>query len=960
MSIVKTVFGKVDVVQSTFSRRNIELAIMAVAVLPSFLIFTLAAADIGNPLDLSAFTYPIILTGAFLIIHITLRIWAPGADPAILPIAYVLSCIGMAFLMRLAPDVMSYALSVGTAEKDLEFTPESVVKQCVFFAISAAALIAVIIATHRKFKMEQLAQYSFIFMVLAIVCLLSPLLPFIGLEVNGARSWIKIGPISGQPSEFAKIFMILGLASYMSEHRELLSIFTVKKGPFKFPDLPTLTPMLVMWVIAMVLIALEKDFGTALVLFAIFLAMLYVASGKKFYVIAGVLLVAIGVSLLLPFFGHVQTRIDNWLNPFADPQGSGYQMVQSLFSMADGDIFGVGIGLGLGYMIPASFTDCIFSVISEETGLFGASCVLLLYLSLAIRGYLTAARARSDFACLVAVGMTSMIVMQAFIIVAGLTRVIPLTGITLPFISQGGSSVLACFIAMAFIMRCGDEGTGVRTRMTNIFDKMDKKGVLGRYALGKRLTHTLVFLSLLYVVLIGALVSIMFIHAQEYREMPNNNHTMMHEADIKRGSISTIDGTVLAESTKPEDDPTAGYSRVYPAGDLASQVVGYTSQQYGSTGIEDACDNFLAGRSGKSIISTASGIIGNDVDGNNVTLTIDSRIQRAAQDALDGYTGACVVLDAKSGAILAMASAPTYAAGDFARVLEDAANGSGESVMVNRAIQSRYAPGSTFKTITAVAALENGISPDDVFSAPGEMDIAGKPVVNYEHEDLGDVSMADAYAYSSNTAFAQIGTQIGADKLVGKAHDFGFDRDFDFDLEVETSRMAVAEEMGEWELAWAAVGQPVGQSTANGPYATVMEMAMTGAAIANGGSIMKPYIVDGVYSQEGIKTYTALPSEFSRACSGSTASKMKKMMEGVVSYGTGGNAAIEGYTVYGKTGTAETSRDADDSWFVGCVDCGGTSVVVAMVLEEAKEHGDGMNAASHCRGVLESAIEVKQ
>ena len=944
---------------SRFTRRNIELALLVLAALPAFLIFALVAMGTGETVELTTFNYPIAILIIFLIAHIVTRIYAEGADPVPLVIAYILFNIGIAFLVRLAPDVLAYQIANGVKEPTI--TPESVFKQCIYLIAGIVFLVAVLVATHKKFKIEQLTGYWVVFMVVAIVLLASPIL--LGSTAsNGALNEIRIGPFSLMPGEFAKLFMVLGLASYMSQNREMLSIFTVQKGPVHLPDLRTLAPMLIMWAIAMLIIAFERDFGTAFVLFTVFLAMLYVATGKKFYAIVGILFVILGIAVLSNFVGHIQTRIDNWLDPFADPQGAGYQMVQSLYSLADGGIFGVGAGHGLSYWVPAIENDYIFTAIAEETGLFGGACVLMLYLSFAIRGFLTAARAKTDFACLVAVGMTSVIVFQAFIIVAGITRVIPLTGITLPFVCRGGSSIIASFIALAFIMRCGDEGTGVKTRMISFFDSLDKKNVLGRYALGKRLTHMVVVLSVLYAVLICSLITIMFIQAPEYQEMPGNNHTMVHQANVKRGTISTSDGVILAQSVESDEDPYSMYVREYPQGDLASQVVGYYSRQYGTSGIEDAYNNSLEGRTSNSFISSIDQLLGNTGAGNDVVLTIDSRIQRAAQDALSGEVGACVVLDARSGNVLAMASSPTYNAGEFAAVLEAAANGSDESSMVNRATQSRYAPGSTFKTITLATALEQGIAtPDTLLEAPGEMAIGEKPVVNYNHEELGTLTLAQAYAYSSNTAFAQLGLMIGSEKLVKGADAFYFDSELDFDLPIATSRMASAEGMDEWELAWAAVGQPVGKSTANGPYATVLEMALVGSAIANDGSIVQPHIVDGVYSPEGIRTAgTLMPTVISWACSPATASQVEEMMRGVVEYGTGSNAAIEGRVVYGKTGTAETSRSADDSWFVGYVDCGDSSIVIAMVLEEASVRGDGMNAAAHCKPVLETALAVKE
>ena len=918
---------------SSHKRRTIELWLLIIAALPSILLHVMFALNTGVEITPEVLAMPLAIFVAFLVLHIIGRFSAADADPAVLPVAYALTSIGLAFVNRLVPD--------------------TAIKQFIWMAVGAVLFIVTLLLT---FKMEKFAHKSYIFMAIGIVLMLTPMLPIIGTEINGSRIWLSLGPFSFQPGELAKVFIVLGVASYLAENRELLSVFTMKAGPFNLPDAKTLLPLLVMWGLAMAIIVLEKDFGTALVFFFVFLVMLYVATGKKFYVISGCLLVVIGVAVLLPFLSHVQVRIDNWLDPFADPQGMGYQMVQSLYSMADGGLFGTGIGLGMCDVIPYVENDYIFSAISEETGLAGAACVLLLYLTLAIRGYLVAARAKTDFASFVAVGMTSMLVLQTFIIVGGICRIIPLTGITMPFVSQGGSSLVSSFIALAFIVRCGDEGTGTQAEIVSSLSKMDKNGVLGRFALGKRLTRALVVLSILYVILMAGLISIMFIHAQEYQEMPGNGHTIARLADIKRGTIATSDGVVLAQSTKDESNPSASYVREYPSGDLASQVVGYWSDRFGTSGIENSYNDVLVGDRGNDGVESLVDLITRKKSvGNDVVLTIDADIQRSAQDAIDGYSGACVVLDATSGDILAMASGPTYNAADFESVLEAAANDSSDTSLLNRAIQTRYAPGSTFKTVTLAAALENNVANEDtVYAAPGEMDIGGGKVRNYEGKDLGEITLAEAYAASSNTVFAQVGVQEGANALVTQADKFGFDKELDIGLPTLTSRMP-GTDMLEWELAWAAIGQPVGEGEKNGPYATVLEMALVGAGIANDGTVMAPNIVSGAYAQNGTRSLDTPEYVLSRACSAETAHRVKNMMANVVNSGTGTAAAISETQVYGKTGTAETGRESDDSWFVGFIEKDGRKIVVAMILEEAYAHGDGQNAASHCAGVFKTA-----
>lgn len=917
------------------TRRNLELVLLCVAAPLVILLFAMLALNKGETLGLTTLGVPIGIFVAFIIAHIANRFLAPESDPAILPIVFALSGVGIAFVTRLAPELAA--------------------NQIVWLFVSVACMILVLVFSRH---LEKLANFKYTLMILGFLLLLSPLLPFVGTEIYGSRIWLSIGGFSFQPGELAKVVIVLFLASYLSANREMLSIFTWRLGPFRLPDIRTLAPMLVMWIIALLIVIFEKDLGSAVVFFFVFLAMLYVATGKKFYLITGLVLIVVGCVGAYLGFSHVQVRVSNWLDPFSDPQGTGYQMLQGLYSIADGDLFGVGIGRGLCEQIPVVESDFIFAAIAEECGLLGAAGVLLLYLSLAVRGYTTASRAKSDFSSMAAVGLTTTIVLQAFIIVGGVTRLIPLTGLTLPFVSQGGSSLLASFIAVGFLLRCGDEATGVGQEMANFTGIVGANSQLGRVALGKRLTHGIIILSLLFVALVANLTLIMVIQAADYQNMPGNNHTIAKQANIKRGSITTSDGVVLAESVEGED---GSYTRSYPAGDLASQVVGYYSTKYGTSGIESTYNDSLTGEQNYAtwldVLNQQAGIT---QPGNDLTLTINSTIQQAAQDAISGYTGACVVIDPRTGAVLAMASSPTYNASDYESVLEAASTDSSITSLLNRATQSQYAPGSTFKTVTLATALENGVaSEDSVYSSPGEMEIGGGLVTSFNNNALGDITLAQATAYSSNTVFAQLGVQMGADTLVAGADKFGFDTEMSFDLPLAKSVMGVPSQMSEWETAWAAVGQPVGDEDQIGPFATVLEMAMVGCGIANDGTIMHPYLVEGIYNANGQRSYTAESSVFQQAVSARTAERVGSVLQGVVEWGTGTAAQVDGVSVAGKTGTAETGRAADDSWFVGYAPADNPTVVVAIVLEEAIDSEYADNAAAKAQNVLQTALQIQ-
>ena len=914
------------------TRRNLELLLLVIAAPLVIVLFAMLLIHDGMVVTVENLAVPLGIFGAFLVAHIAVRVFAPGADPAILPITFALSAIGIAFVTRIVP--------------------EMAVRQVIWLYLGIACMVLVLVFLK---NIDRVAQYKYILVLLGILLLLSPMLPVIGHEENGSRLWLSLGSFSFQPGELAKICIVLFLAGYLAANRELLSVFTWKVGPFWLPDLRTLMPMVIMWALAFLVVVLEKDLGLALVLFAVFLVMLYCATGKKLYVVTGLLMAAIAAVALYGMFGHVQLRVAIWLDPFADAQNTSYQLAQCLFSIADGGMFGTGIGRGLGadIPIPYAYNDAIFAVIAEESGLLGAAGILLLYLSFAIRGMVVAARAKSDVSSFIAVGLTSIIVLQAFIIVGGITDLIPLTGITLPFIAQGGSSLLSSFIIVGFLLRCGDEGVGDGRDLMQT-STISSNSVLGRVALGKRLTATMIFLSLLFVALVANLTWWMVIHAEDVQQMPSNGHTLAKQAEGERGTISTYDGVVLAQSVEEDGH----YTRVYPAGTLASHIVGYASQQYGTAGIEAAYNETLQGNQDFATWSDALNMLaGVGNPGNDVTLTINSQIQKAAQQALEGNVGACIVMDPKSGAVLGLASAPTYDAADFEKLLADSAtNASDSSALFNRATQALYAPGSTFKMITLTAALEDGVATTEtVYNSPASIDIGNADVTNARDIAYGNITLARAMEVSSNTVFGQVGDELGSERLVNAANAFGFGTNPDFALPLAKSLMPDPSEMTTWETAWAACGEPVGEhESPAGPQATVLEMALTGCAIANNGTIMTPYLVDGIYNANGERSFSPTPTVFKQATSAQTAQQVRDAMLGVVTNGTGYPAAINGVEVAGKTGTAENGDGTTNMWFVGMAPADNPQVVVAIVIEK----GENSIAAYKAKDVLETSLAL--
>lgn len=935
------------------SRRTTELLLLIAAAFPVTLLYAMYVVTTGAALSFQTLAVPLGLFAAFAAAHIGVRIFAPGADPAILPVVFTLSGIGITFVTRLQPDA-----SLG---------------QVIFLFLGVALMVGTLAVVK---NLEVIKRYKYVLGIAGIILLVLPM--FIGTEIYGSKLWIKIGGFQFQPGEFAKVLIVLFLAGYLAENRELLSISNRTVLGIKFPRLRLLYPLFIVWGVCLLVVAFERDLGSALLFYTIFLIMLYVATGRASYVIIGLALLAVGAFGMYQIMSHVQVRVAIWLDPFSDAQNLGYQIVQSLFSLADGGLAGVGIGKGMADIIPVVASDMIFAAIGEEMGLLGGSAVLLLFMLFAVRGLTTAARAKSDLAAFSAAGLTAAISFQAFTIVGGVTKLIPLTGVTLPFMSQGGSSLLASFVIVALLLRAGDEATGRSTEIANTSTDLatagyrttvrgshmrrpaldtPESGLLGRVALANRLTRTVFLFTALFAVLIGNITYIQVIKASEYQDMPSNNHTINKARFIKRGSIITADGLTLAESIQQADGT---YARSYPNGNLAAHVVGYYSQQYGTMGIENTQNDTLTGSKDYSSWQNAlNSLAGISEPGNSVQLTIDSRIQRAAEQALAGRVGAIVALDPRSGAVLAWASAPTFDNTNIQAAIEAAnASGGADTSMYDRATLALYTPGSTFKVLTLASALENGLATlDTTYDSPGRMEIGGADVVSIGERGHGKISLAKAFALSSNTVFGQVADGLGAEKLVATARAFGYGQQLGLDFTTAASVMPNPEEMTEWELAWAGAGQPVGQGHTPGPQATVMQNALMAATIANNGIAMNPYVVSQILAPDGTVLKTTRGHSLGQAVGSGTAEQVKQAMLDVVQNGTGSAAAIAGVKVAGKTGTAETNNANANSTFVGFAPYDTPTVAIAVVIEQ---NAKGEESAAAVGGqVLRAALATQ-
>jgi cell division protein FtsW (lipid II flippase) len=413
-------------------RRNSELGLLVVA----FLIAAGALALVAlarDPERVSvAAPFVAVVLVAYIAAHVVLRRLAAQADPLIVPLTAVLNALGLAAVYRLSPD---------------RYGPTQV-------TWTALGIILFIGTLYLVGDYRSLARYKYILGFAGVGLLLLPMTPF-GRTVNGARLWVGVGSFSFQPGELAKVCLVVFFAAYLAERKELLAIASRRVLGFHIPDIKHFGPLLVMWGLSLAVMFFEKDLGSSLLFFSIFLVMIYIATARIVYMALGGALFVIGAFIGYQSFSHVQERVRVWIDVFNPKliRDEGFQLAQSLFALATGGLFGTGLGQGRPDLIPAARTDFIFSVIGEELGLLGTAAVLLCFMMLVARGLRAAVLARTDFGQLLAAGLTAILGIQTVIILAGVTRLLPLTGITLPFMSFGGSSLLSNFILIALLAR---------------------------------------------------------------------------------------------------------------------------------------------------------------------------------------------------------------------------------------------------------------------------------------------------------------------------------------------------------------------------------------------------------------------------------------------------------------------------------------------------------------------------
>lgn len=703
----------------------------------------------------------------------------------------------------------------------------------------------------------------------------------------GAKNWIKIFGIRLQPSEFVKILLIFMIASLLYNYKSLKQVIITT----------------VLTAVMVIILVLSRDLGGALIYFTTFVIMVYSATNSKkllaLFTCGGVVSSILGYFI----FSHVRVRVQAFLDPWKYIDNKGYQVTQSLFGIGTGGWFGFGLGNGLPKNTPVVESDFIFSGISEEFGLLFGFCIILIYICTIFAIILLAWRTKDKFHRLVSIGCVTIYSFQTFLSIGGTIRFIPSTGVTLPFISQGGSSIISTIIIFGIIQGL------------YIGEKSGTKQL--------RKSMSLVYTTFLISAgMIGYLTYFQFAIAPKIMNNPYNKRTDIYASFVSRGKILSSDGKVLAY-TKENNGKSV---RVYPYRNMYSHFVG--RNKLGKTGVEAIMNYELLTSSDNIFKMTFERLNNVKNKGDTVVTTVDSRFQMVLDKAL--VRGAGVVIEPDTGKILAMVSKPDYDPNNYFanKSVEDAR-------LVNRAISGLYPPGSTFKLLTALEYInENKNYEKFKFNCKGDYVSSGESISCYNHTKHGEEDLKRAFANSCNGAFGSIGLGLNKEKYKKLTEKFLFNKYIQFPLNTSRSSFVLRQSSSVEEILQTSIGQ--GKT-----LVTPLHNALIVSAIANRGLLMKPYLIEKVVSYDNknkIREYE--PEKYTTFCSKKNADVLKSFMKAVVTEGTAKKLSWLGFNVYGKTGTAEYNKEdgkkGEHSWFVGFAENKGKKIAVSIVVEDSR------------------------
>lgn len=837
-------------------------------------------------------------------------------------------------------------------------------------------------------EVKQLRKLTWVYAALGVIALGVVLL--LGAATNGSKISYSVFGFTFQPSEFVKLLFIFFLAAFLSSGAGFLKIVLASVISLGY---------------IMILVA-STDLGSAAIFFVIYVFMIYIASGKFRYVMLSGIAGIGGCIAAYKMFYHIKVRVASWLNPWRDITGKGYQMVQSLFAIGTGGWFGFGLCQGKPESIPFVEADFIFSAIAEEMGVIYGISLILLCLSCFLSFIRLAYRTGERFYQLLAYGIAVTYIFQVFLTIGGGIKFIPLTGVTLPLISYGGSSVMVTILMFSVMQgialrqaqqaeevaqvqeelaelseemteseaedahlsaqiaepkeedvhlseeiaepeaesaapaSAGGEAAGTEETVTQASQRTKGTSVTSawqmRMATKRQTAFTASVFSALFMMMVAYIVFFMRVQREDVVTHPYNVTRQQALAALNvRGTIKTEDGTVLAYTKLDEDGNEV---RRYPYGTMFSHVVGYASK--GGMGIEASMGYNLV-----SCHQSIGEMIVNDFSnqknrGDTVITTLDPSLQELAYRFLGAESGAIVVMEPSTGKILAMVSKPDFDPNEIEGIWDELLADKDSSVLVNRATQGLYPPGSTFKIFTALEYIREHPTDYDQYTFPCKGYFRSEDGTNiycYRHGAHGRLSLEGSFAHSCNSSFANIGMTLDRGLFGKTLEDFYFNQKLPGDFTTNMSRTTINAGISDYDMMQSSIGQ--GET-----LVTPLQICMATCAIANGGEMMTPYVVSRIENYEGGLVRSYQPQSCGRVMSQEEADALTELMVAVCDYGTGYRIAREPYTVAGKTGSAEFSDSSEEShaWFTAFAPADDPKIAVTIVIEGV---GSGSNYA---------------
>lgn len=788
-----------------------------------------------------------------------------------------------------------------------------------FIIVLAGITISMIIPLVLREK-SIFRKWTWVYAGLGIITLL--LVAILGSAIGfGAKLSLSVFGISLQPSEFVKIIFVFFIASMLRNRSDLkwLALCSIVSAAF-----------------VLILVA-TKDLGGALLYFMTFLAMIYIATGKIYFFGSGIVMMGLASIAGYHMFSHVQTRVLAWKQPLAYAEKEAYQVCQSLFAIGTGGWWGLGLNQGVPEKIPVVAKDFIFAAITEELGAIFGLCLILICLNSAILFFHISMRMKDRFYKLVAAGLGTVYATQVILTIGGTIKFIPSTGVTLPLVSYGGSSSMASLIMFGIVQALyifPIKTSEVESDYENYRKESMKEamGLRSRKLTERALTVITTVYSIIFVAM-GIYFSV-FIQFKSYDFVnnPYNRVTDVLAEKVMRGSIYSSDGTVLAFSSV---DIQGNETRYYPQNRLFAHAVGYSIN--GKNGIESSADLSLLTSHTKLSEKTQTIIAGEKQIGDNVITTLDFDLQNAAFEALSGYNGAILVMEPKTGRILAMVSKPDYNPNtlleDWDKITTD-----GSSVLVNRATQGKYAPGSTFKIFTTIAYMRqySKTFTDYTFNCTGSFTSDDTTIHCSSNHAHGDLNLKKSFAKSCNSSFSNITTKLDIDAYDKTCEELLFNDALPISYPSATSEFVLSKKDSVGTVMRTGIGQ-------GDTLISPLHLLLVASAIDNDGELMRPYIVDRVESYDGKLVNQTNPTKVKRLLSEDEASVLQEYMRSTVLSGTGKKLANESYEVYGKTGTAQVSDSTDqtNAWFVCYAKKEGYEDIAVVVVVEKAGTGSG-------------------